>query len=94
MAKATKDASQADALTVIADAGYSNGSDAAACERDCITSCVSANRSSNNQGDGMLFDRTGNWHNSALSTWNGAESLAATKERLDPETERPRRLQP
>jgi transposase len=58
MAKATKDALEADALTVIADAGYSNGSDAAACERDGITPCAPANRSSNNQGDGTLFDRS------------------------------------
>jgi transposase len=58
MAKATKDALEAAALTVIADAGYSNGSHAAACERDGITPCVPANRSSNNQGDGTLFDRS------------------------------------
>jgi transposase len=58
MAKATKDVLEADALTVVADAGYSNGSDAAACERDGITPCVPANRSSNNRGDGTLFDRS------------------------------------
>ncbi len=56
MAKATKDAVAADTLTVVADAGYSNGADAAACENDGITPCVPANRAVNNQGD--FFDRT------------------------------------
>jgi transposase len=58
MAKATKDAVEADTLTVVADAGYSNGADAVACERDGITPCVPANRAINNQGDGTLFDRS------------------------------------
>jgi DDE family transposase len=56
MARATKEAVDADTLTVVADAGYSNGADAAACERDGITPCVPANRAVNNQGD--FFDRT------------------------------------
>ena len=58
MAAAAKDALAVDALTVVADAGYSNGKDAAACEREGITPCVPANRSTNNQGDGTLFDRS------------------------------------
>jgi len=58
MAKATKDVLQADTLTVVADAGYSNGADAASCEQDGITPCVPVNRSTNNQGDGRLFDRS------------------------------------
>jgi transposase len=58
MAKATKTLLGADKLTVVADAGYSNGAGAAACEQDGITPCVPANRSSNNQGDGTLFDRS------------------------------------
>lgn len=58
MARATKDALKAGQLTVVADAGYSNGAGAAACEDDGITPCVPANRSRNNQGDGALFDRS------------------------------------
>lgn len=58
MAKAAKDAVKAETLTVVADAGYSNGADAAACERDGIAPCVPANRAVNNQGDGTLFDRS------------------------------------
>jgi len=44
-------------LTVVADAGYSNGA-AAACEADGITPSIPANRSVNNQGDGRLFGRS------------------------------------
>lgn len=58
MAAAAKGALAVDALTVVADAGYSNGKDAAACEREGITPCVPANRSTNNQGDGTFFDRS------------------------------------
>lgn len=58
MAKATKQALHAEKLTVVADAGYSNGSDDAACEADGITPCAPANRAVNNQGDGTLFDRS------------------------------------
>jgi transposase len=58
MAKATKDALQADTLMVVADAGYSNGAAAADCESEGITPCVPANRSINNQGNGTLFDRS------------------------------------
>ncbi len=45
-------------LTVVADAGYSSGAQAQACEADAIAACVPANRSVNNQGGGVLFDRT------------------------------------
>lgn len=58
MAKATKQALGRDDLNVVADAGYSNGAQASACEADGITPCVPANRAIDNQGDGTLFDRT------------------------------------
>jgi len=58
MGKATKQALRTESLTVVADAGYSNGADAARCEADAITPCVPANRAINNQGGGTLFDRT------------------------------------
>lgn len=48
----------AQTLNVIADAGYSNGEQAEACETKGILPHVPANRSGNNQGDGTLFDRT------------------------------------
>jgi hypothetical protein len=58
MAAAAKNAIAVDALSVVAGAGYSNGKDTAAREREGITPCVLANRSTNNQGDGMFFDRS------------------------------------
>jgi hypothetical protein len=45
MAKATKDTLGVSNVTVVADAGYSSGTAAAACEADGITACVPTNRS-------------------------------------------------
>jgi transposase len=58
MAKAAKEALGFERLTVVADAGYSNGAAAAACEADGITACAPANRGTNSRGDGALFDRS------------------------------------
>jgi transposase len=58
MASATKAALERDVLTVVADAGYSNGAQATACEAGGITPCVPANRAINNHGGGTLFDRS------------------------------------
>ena len=43
---------------MVADAGYSNGEQAEACEAKGILPHVPANRGVNNHGDGTLFDRT------------------------------------
>jgi transposase len=45
-------------LHVVADAGYSNGEQAEACEAKGILPHVPANRGVNNQGGGKLFDRS------------------------------------
>jgi transposase len=45
-------------MNVIADAGYSNGEQAEACEGKGLIPHVPANRMINNQGDGTFFDRT------------------------------------
>jgi transposase len=45
-------------IHVVADAGYSNGEQAAACEAKGILPHVPANRGVNSRGDGTLFDRT------------------------------------
>ncbi|HWO32673.1 MAG TPA: transposase, partial [Candidatus Acidoferrum sp.] len=45
-------------INVVADAGYSNGAQAAACEAKGILPHVPANRGVNRRGDGTLFDRT------------------------------------
>ena len=48
----------AQTLNVIADAGYSNGEQAEACEAQGILPHVPANRGVNSHGDGTLFGRT------------------------------------
>jgi transposase len=59
MAAAVKEAlGEPETLNVIADAGYSNGEQAAQCEAQGILPHVPANRAVNNQGDGKLFDRS------------------------------------
>jgi len=45
-------------LNIVADAGYSNGEQAAKCEAQGILPHIPANRSINSYGDGKLFDRT------------------------------------
>lgn len=54
---------------VVADGGYSNGEQAAACEAQGIVTHVPANRSVNNQGDGTLFDRTQFQYDPATDTY-------------------------
>lgn len=51
MAKAAQAALGGGAITTIADAGYSNGTQAAACEAAGIEPCAPANRSANPHGD-------------------------------------------
>jgi len=59
MAKAAKAAlDHPQELKVVADAGYSNGEQAAECEQQGIMPHVPANRAVNNQGDGTLLDRS------------------------------------
>ena len=58
MAEAARDALGVDRLDVLADAGYSNGAQAAALEAQNILPHVPAHRGVNNQGDGTQFDRT------------------------------------
>ena len=59
MAEAAKQAvGDPASLHVVADAGYSNGEQAAQCEAQGIEPHVPANRAVNNQGDGTQFDRS------------------------------------
>jgi transposase len=57
MAEAAKDALEADKFNVVADAGYSNGEQAAHCEAAGMMPYVPVMRTVNNQGDGTLFGR-------------------------------------
>jgi transposase len=55
-------------LNVVADAGYSNGAQAEACEAKGIVPHVPAQRSVNSQGTGRLFDRSQFVHDQASDT--------------------------
>jgi transposase len=68
MANAARRVVGRDELTVVADAGYSNGADASACEADGITPCVPANRAINSKDDGTLFDRSAFTYEPATDT--------------------------
>ncbi len=56
-------------LNVVADAGYSNGAQAEACEARGIVPHVPAQRGVNHQGDGTLFDRGQFHYDSASDTF-------------------------
>jgi hypothetical protein len=59
MAAAAKEAlGSPEKLNVVADAGYSNGEQAAQCEAQGIVPHLPANRSINSHGEGNLFDRS------------------------------------
>jgi transposase/IS5 family transposase len=56
MALGAKQVLEAESLKVVADAGYSSGAQAAACEGDGIEACVPAKRSPNTRGN--FYDRS------------------------------------
>jgi transposase len=56
-------------IHVVADAGYSNGEQAEACESRGIIAHVPAMRSVNNRGDGTLFQRTDFQYDQASDTF-------------------------
>jgi transposase len=57
MAEAAKEALEVDCFNIVADAGYSNGEQAAHCEAVGMMPYVPVMRTVNNQGDGTLFSR-------------------------------------
>ena len=58
MASAAKKVLGAQTLNVVADTGYSNGQQAKQCEEAGVTPYVPAQRTANNQGEGIYFDRS------------------------------------
>ena len=56
-------------IHILADAGYSNGEQAQACETQGILPHVPANRAANNQGDGTLFNRSEFIYDQATDTF-------------------------
>jgi transposase len=73
-------------LNVVADAGYSNGEQAAQCEAQGILPHVPANRSINSYGDGKLFDRTLFHYDEKSDTF-----VCPAQQRLTRNQERPRK---
>ena len=58
LAELKQDVLNAQSLNVVADAGYSNGEQAKACEEAGITPYVPVQRASNNKGEANYFDRS------------------------------------
>ena len=69
-------------LKVVADAGYSNGEQAEACETKGILPHVPANRAINNQGDGTLFDRTAFRYDAATDTFRCPAGQTLTRKQI------------
>jgi transposase len=69
-------------LNVVADAGYSNGEQAEACEASGITPYVPAQRAVNNHGNGTLFDRTAFHYDSATDTFRCPAGQDLTRKQL------------
>lgn len=75
-------------LNVVADAGYSNGAQAEACEARGILPHVPANRAINNRGDGTLFDRTAFCYDPASDTFRCPAGQTLTRKQLQREKHR------
>jgi transposase len=83
MAEAAKEAvGDPGSLNVVADAGYSNGEQAEACEAQGIMPHVPANRAINNQGNGTLFDRTEFIYDEKTDTFRCPAQQTLTRKQL------------
>jgi transposase len=69
-------------LNVVADAGYSNGEQAEACEAKGIVPHVPANRAVNNKGDGTLLDHTEFLYQPATDTFLCPAGQTLTRKQL------------
>ncbi|HEY1526493.1 MAG TPA: IS1182 family transposase [Candidatus Angelobacter sp.] len=83
MAEAAKEAvGDPGSLNVVADARYSNGEQAEACEAQGIVPYVPANRAINNQGNGTLFDRTEFIYDEKTDTFRCPAQQTLTRKQL------------
>jgi transposase len=69
-------------LKVVADAGYSNGQQAEACEQRGIAPHVPANRCVNNKGNGQLFDRSQFHYDEKTDTFRCPGNQTLTRKQL------------
>lgn len=82
MAKATQAVLAQDALTVVADAGYSHLAQIQACEDAGITPYVALNRAVNSQGDGGLFDRSEFTYDEASDSFSCPNNVTLTLKQI------------
>jgi len=83
LAKAAKEAvGDPSMLNVVADAGYSNGEQAEACEAQGLVPHVPANRAVNNQGNGQLFDRSQFQYDEKTDTFRCPAQQTLTRKQL------------
>ena len=83
MGEAARDALQVARLDVLADAGYSNGAQAQALEDQGIQAHAPANRAINNQGGGLLFDRSRFTYDASTDTYRcPASQVLRRKQRM------------
>lgn len=68
MAQRARERMDVEELHVVADAGYSSGEQARACEEHGVITHIPANRTVNNQGDGTLLDRRAFTYDSTSDT--------------------------
>jgi transposase len=69
MATAAQEALGAETLSVVADAGYSNGEQLKGCEQAGITPYVPVQRALNNQGEGRYFERAAFAYDASADTY-------------------------
>jgi transposase len=76
------------ALNIVADAGYANGEQAAACEAQGLLPHVPQPRSSNNQGDGQQFDRAQFAYDQNSDTFRCPAGQTLTRQQLQKDRRR------
>lgn len=83
VAQAAKEALQQDALTVTADAGYSNGEQFQACDDQHIEAFVPANRAVNNQGNTSHFQKEAFAYDAETDSWRCPNACTLTRKQLN-----------
>lgn len=83
VAQAAKAVLQQDALTVVADAGYSNGEQFQACEVEQIEAFVPANRAINNQGDTPHFQKEEFEYCVESDSWRCPNACTLTRKQMN-----------
>ena len=82
VAQATKDVLQRESLTVVADAGYSNGEQFQACEDQKMEAFVPVNRSVNNQGNTTHFQKDAFVYDNETDSWSCPNRCTLTRKQM------------